>query len=228
MTTVSIHPPDLDPAAAARRLADLGFLATSDLPDRPGPAYLLVALRPIPTLRHYDPERVDYWVSEGGRGKAATLTRDTPQPLERTFSWGLIRITDRLAVTNEYLTFGGSLTAAVVDADSIAVFRSPAPLLRRGGHSQSWDHGAEILGAFFGKLLLAVDYHPGFEAQLAAAEPIVRYAAFVDDVVSRYRGNPALRSGHPDLWLLMQGEERRLRSDAQDAWASGAELRRSI
>ena len=46
------------PVEAAQRLADWGFLAEPDLPDRPGPAYLLVALRDRPTLRHYDPEVV--------------------------------------------------------------------------------------------------------------------------------------------------------------------------
>ena len=33
------------PADALGSLADLGFLASPDLPDRPGPASLLVALR---------------------------------------------------------------------------------------------------------------------------------------------------------------------------------------
>ncbi|HZL33391.1 MAG TPA: hypothetical protein VFC81_05340, partial [Verrucomicrobiae bacterium] len=64
----------LDPASAAPALADLGFIASSDPPDRPGPAYLLVAIREKPTLLHYDPESIDYWVSEGGRGTARTLT----------------------------------------------------------------------------------------------------------------------------------------------------------
>ena len=58
----------LDPDAVARRAAHWGFLASPDLPDRPGPAYLLVALRPTPTLRNYDPETVEYWVTEDGRG----------------------------------------------------------------------------------------------------------------------------------------------------------------
>jgi hypothetical protein len=104
-------PAQLDPTTAARWLADLGFLASSDLPDRPGPAFLLVALRELPTLRHYDPELVDYWVTAAGRGARRTLTRETRMPLTIEFSWGLIRITDRLKVTNEYLTLGGSLRA---------------------------------------------------------------------------------------------------------------------
>ena len=138
MGTAAIRtiPTHLDPASAARLLTDYGFLAISDLPDRPGPAYLMVALREAPTLHHYDPEAVEYWVTESGRGARRTLTRDTPLPIETAFSWGLIRIVDRLHVTNEYLTFGGRLSAQIVDGVAIAVFNSPAPLLRRGGHSQ--------------------------------------------------------------------------------------------
>ena len=53
------HPP----SAVADRLADWGFLANPDLPDRPGPAELLVAIRPRPSFRHFDPEIVEYWAT---------------------------------------------------------------------------------------------------------------------------------------------------------------------
>ena len=160
------HP--IDPASAGGLLANWGFLAEPDLPDRPGPAWLLVAIRPVPTLRHFDPELVEFWVSEQDRGRHATITYETPMPLNRPFSWGLIRTVDRLKVSNEYLTFGGTLVADAVEDAVVAVFTSPAPLLRRGGHSQVWDPPAEWLGAFFGRLLVAVDYEPGFEALVAA------------------------------------------------------------
>ena len=112
----SLVPPDdvLDPREAAVCLADWGFLASPDLPDRPGPARLLVAIRPVPTLRHFDPELVEFWVSEEGRGCPATISYATTMPLERDFSWGGVRIVDRLHVSNEYLTFGGRLVANVV------------------------------------------------------------------------------------------------------------------
>ena len=132
MTALHPGPVELDPASAAPLLADLGFLASSDLPDRPGPACLLVALREAPTLRHYDPEAVEYWVSDGDRGVRRTLSREVRLPIDGEFSWGLIRIVDRRHVTNEYLTFGGRLTANAIDGVVVAVFRSPVPLLRRG------------------------------------------------------------------------------------------------
>lgn len=220
-------PPRLDPVGAAASLADLGFLANPDLPDRPGPAYLLVAIRESPTLRHYDPEAVEYWVSKAGRGVRKTLTRSSGLPIDIEYSWGLIRIVDRLKVTNEYLTFGGRLFAGLVDDAVLAVFTSPAPILRRGGHSQGWDQGADSLGAFFSRFLLAVDYVPGFEALAANADPEARYAAFVSNVADRYRASLVLRWDQPELWRLLEAEERRLRGKDPAAWARGAALRRA-
>jgi hypothetical protein len=80
MTLVQPVPASLDPPSAAPLVANLGFLASPDLPDRPGPAYLLVAVRDAPTLHHYDPEAVAYWVSDAGRGRRRTLTRATALP----------------------------------------------------------------------------------------------------------------------------------------------------
>jgi hypothetical protein len=226
MTVIQPAMARLDPATAAPLMANLGFMASSDLPDGPGPAYLVLALRDHPTLRHYDPEAVEYWVSEAGCGVRRTLTRGTRMPIETDFSWGLIRIVDRLHVTNEYLTFGGRLSADVVDGVVIVVFNSPAPLLRRGGHSQAWDEGAESLGAFYGRFLVAVDYAPGFEARAAKADPVTRYAAFVADTMARYRASPLLRDSHGYLWTLLRAEEQRLQHQHPTRWAAGDRLRR--
>ncbi len=210
--------------APSERLADLGFVAGPDLPDRPGPAFLLVALRDAPTLRHYDPERIEYWISERGRGVHRELTRDTPMPLDGPFSWGMIRLADRFGVSNEYLAFGGRLSAAAVDGATIAVFTSPAPMLRRGGHSQIWDEGTEELGAFFARLVAAVDTFPGLETRLAAADPLVRYALFVADVVERYRASAELRAMDPRVWILLRAEEQLLRREHADAWREGTAI----
>ena len=163
-------------------------------------------------------------MSEQNRGRRAAISHDTPMPLERSFSWGLIRIVDRLKVSNEYLTFGGDLSADSVDDAVVAVFTSPAPLLRRGGHSQVWDPPAEWLGAFFGRLLLAVDYEPGFEALVATAEPLARYAAFVADCTARYRASIMRRLDQPDMCALTEAEDRRLRHEHPNAWVAGDEL----
>lgn len=211
-------------ASAAGLVSDLGFLAGPDLPDRPGPAYLLVALRDHPTLRHYDPERIHYWISRKGRGVRGSITRATPVPLDADFSWGLIRLVDRLEITNEYVTFGGHLSAAPVDSATIAVFSSPAPLLRRGGHSQVWDAGADELSAFFARMVAAIDLRPELEDLMCDADPLVRYSAFLADVAGRYRASAVKRNLDARVWSLLRGEEGRMRNGHPDAWRQGREL----
>lgn len=215
----------VDPAVAAERLADWGFLAHPDLPDGSGDAYLLVALRDAPTLAHFDPERVAVWVNRGSRGERREITRAT-RASETAFSWGEIEIVDRFGISNEYVAFGGHLTIAAAGEMTIAILISPAPILRRGGHSQGWDEAAVDLAAFFGRVMIAIDYVPGFEARMAEAPPLARYAAFVADSMTRYRASTALRAAHPTLWALLGGEEERLRRDHQVAWDDGLDLAR--
>ena len=217
----------IDPAVAGRLLDDWGFLAHPDLPDLAGDAYLLVAMRDQPTLRHFDPERLELWVSRGSRGARLEVTRATHR-LDSGFSWGTITIVDRLGVSNEYVSFGGQLTVNEVDGMSVAVLVSSAPILRRGGHSQGWDEAAVDLGAYFGRVLIAVDYVPAFEARMAEATPLARYAAFIVDSLTRYRRSDVLRGAHPHLWTLLGGEEERLRRDHPSDWAAGVALAEAI
>ena len=211
----------------AGRVEDWGFLAHPDFPDRPGPAFLIVALRPEPTLRHYDPETVEYWVSASGRGVRRTLTHSTPMPRSEDFSWGLVRLVDRLGVSNEYLTFGGHLDAAVIDDAVVAAFASPVPLLRRGGHSQGWDPGADLIGGYFGRLMVAVDFRPGFEAAFAEADPLARYASFIRDTDLRRR---RIRGGAPDddLGRLPAPRGGRLAAADPATWAAAGSLSDAI
>lgn len=213
----------IDPVVAAGMLADWGFLAHPDLPDGDGDAYLLVALRDAPTLRHFDPERVDLWVSRGSRGTRIEITRGT-HDLDTEFSWGTISIVDRFGISNDYVTFGGRLTVTEVGDATVAIFVSSAPILRRGGHSQGWDEAAVDLGAFFGRLMIAVDYAAEFERRITESRPLARYAAFVADTSARYRPAAALRNAHPAFWILLASEEERLRRDHPDEWAAGVAL----
>jgi hypothetical protein len=213
----------IEPAVAARWLTDWGFLAHSDLPDRSGDAYLLVGLRDSPTLHHFDPERVQLWVNDGLRGSRLEITRSTA-PRESDFSWGTVSIFDRLHVSNEYVTFGGHLTVAHVDDMTVVILVSPAPILRRGGHSQGWDQAALELAAFFGRVMIAVDYVPGFEARLSRARPLARYAAFIADSTRRFRASTTLREERPAVWTLLRGEQDRLEATATDDWREGSQL----
>ncbi len=215
-------PPSL--AGAAHRLEHWGFLADPDLPDKPGPASLIVALRERPTLRHYDPEVVEFWSTNGGRGSHLTITGDRRRPLSVGFSWGEIRILDRLGESNGYLGFGGRCDAEAVGDALIVAFTSSAPILRRGGHSQGWDEGADAVGAFFGRLLVTVDYLPGFEERLAVATPLARYAAFIQDAEQRDREMRVASSEDRPFAATVRCEAARLRRDHPDEWRAGTAL----
>ncbi|HET9085539.1 MAG TPA: hypothetical protein VFN41_14160, partial [Candidatus Limnocylindrales bacterium] len=103
-------------------------------------------------------------------------------------------------------------------------FTSSAPILRRGGHSQGWDDGADAVGAFFGRLLLTVDYVPGFEQRLGAATPLSRYAVFIADADTRDRDLPVTSLDARPFAATVRTEARRLRRDHPGDWECGLEL----
>ncbi|MEO6059443.1 MAG: hypothetical protein ABIQ05_05715, partial [Candidatus Limnocylindria bacterium] len=152
-------------ADAAEQLRHFGFLLVSPQPAGVGGSRLLMALRDRPTLEHFDPELIRYWrTGEDRRGHPAELTRDSRLPLQAQFSWGLIAVVDRYAIENEFATLGGELIAEATAPDTtVAVFSSPGPILRLGGHSQDVDRVAPELGAFFGRMMVPIDFEPGVE-----------------------------------------------------------------
>ncbi|HET7182215.1 MAG TPA: hypothetical protein VFI15_08300 [Candidatus Limnocylindrales bacterium] len=190
-----------DPAAAlqaARALtADLGFLVVGD--------HLLVAMRDQPTLRHFDPESLSFYAPAGDGGALATVSRiaaDTTQ--HRRVLWGHLHVVDRLPVENRFLTFGGTLEVVGVDASTtIAHLRSPAPIVRWGGHSQGTDALTLAIGAFFGRLIVPVDFVPGAAARIDSATPEVLYAAFLCDTMRRTHATHRLLGERSELdaWL---------------------------
>ena len=220
---------DIDPAAgwvapAAEALRDLGFtLLNSDRPSAPGGSQLLVALRDRPTLRHFDPESLTCWVAASGRGLALPIDRHTPAG-ERQTLWGHLHVVDRLEVENRFLTFGGTLRIADVDAGFRVVQHvSPGPVVRWGGHSQGSDALAGEIGAFFGRLIVPVDYLAGGEARLATEPPEHLYTAFLRDTMARRRA--ATRRVDPDrdiqLRSWISAETARIRG-VDPAWWEAA------
>lgn len=220
-------------AATAGALHTLGFtLLNSDRPAAPGGSQLLVALRDRPTLRHFDPELIKCWVAMADRGRPVEIDRHSATG-DRPVLWGHVHVVDRLGVENRFLTFGGRVRVADVTPEfRIVQHVSPGPVVRWGGHSQGWDPLAGEIGAFFGRLIVPVDYAPGGEARLAGEPPEHLYAAFLRDVQARRResahrratfGQDEDRSDPLAPWLRL--EIARVR-DGHPAWwaAAGALL----
>jgi hypothetical protein len=196
------HPVATSLEHAAARLANLGFdLITADRGRGERVGHLFVAIRPAPTLNHYDPESIDYWISQGGRGRPARLVIDSRLPVESDYAWGRIALTDRLGVTNEFLSFGGSMQAgAAADGTVFVDFASDAPLLRWSGHSQGSDPVAAEIGTFFARLMVPIDFSPGAESLIAATPPRTLYCAFLQAVGERLARAQRLRDANS--WLV--------------------------
>jgi hypothetical protein len=213
---------------AASRLARLGFLLVNgSAPSAPGGAQLIVALRDVPTLVHFDPEIVQHWQLSQGKGVIVDLARSTPMPVHHPFSWGTIRTTDRLDVYNSFLTFGGEVTADRVDDHQIIfVYRSPGPIARWTGHSQEAEPLAGEIGAFFARIKIPIEETPEVEARVGGEPPAVLYAAFLAFTEQRraaaHRADPALVDDA--LAHLLAGEAIRVRDGDRAAWSSGSEL----
>ena len=166
-------------------------------------------MRSEPTLRHFDPEALRYYAPRGdGRAAETWLTREgATEERQRHVLWGHLHVIDRLAVENRFLTFGGVLRAATVDDDcTVLDLRSPGPIVRWGGHSQGADDLSASIGAFFGRLIVPVDFTPGAEIQLDACSPEVLYAAFLRECETRCRANGRTSGGvsATEAWLLAE------------------------
>lgn len=213
-------------AEAAQRLAHLGFLLESPFPERPGEARLLVAFRPRPTLEHFDPEVVRFWrTGEDRKGHPAELTLDSRTPIRAEFSWGRLEVIDRLGIENAFATLGGEVSMDRAGAEMVvAVFTSPGPILRLGGHSQDTDRVALELGAFFGRIMVPIDFEPGVEEAISAATALERYAAFIAFEQVRYAAHAALREEQPGTASVLAAEAHRVANDQPDNWEAGRRL----
>lgn len=213
-----------------RILANLGFeLVEPDRTQSDDTSHLLVALRPKPTLQHFDPDKIDYWITDGARGHPASLDRETRFPIVADYAWGEIELTDRLSVKNEFLSFGGTLRAQMAaDATVLVDFSSHAPILRWSGHSQSTDPMAAEVGAFFARIKVPIDFVPGTEALVSKAAPRTLYCAFIQSVRERLAQTHSLREANRWLAEWSSRESQRMEANAVDHWRAAAELRRQL
>lgn len=223
-------------SGAAILLRDLGFtLIHSDRPWAAEGSHLLVALRATPTLRHFDPEVVSYWASAVPHARQVTIDRQglARSPLggvgdpgaSRRVLWGHVHVVDRLEVENRFLTFGGELRITGIDASTTVLdLRSTAPIVRWGGHSQETDPLATEVGAFFGRLIVPVDFTSGAERRLTDAEPEVLYAAFLAWSDARLDRIAAMTGRRSDLDAWIDREQARLHGSRPLVLAQGEAL----
>jgi hypothetical protein len=130
-----------------------------------------------------------YGPTRDGTG-VLSIDRHTPlaegTSMELQALWGHVHVVDRIPVENRYLTFGGRLRVAAIDPGlRVVALTSPAPIVRWGGHSQETDELATAIGAFFGRLIVPIDFVRGAQARIDALAPGILYRAFLADGLRR-------------------------------------------
>jgi hypothetical protein len=215
---------------ADKLLVNLGFdLIEPDRSNGAATTHLLAALRPVPTLKHFDPEEIAYWTTEASRGRAGKLDRDSHYPIDSTYAWGRITLTDRLGVNNQFVSFGGALRAEAAAGGVVLIdFSSHAPIFRWSGHSQGLDPLTAEVGAFFARMKVPIDFVPGTEALVAAATPSTLYCAFVQYANERRRKARSVSDANRELADWSASESVRLEAIAADHWKAAQELRRHL
>jgi hypothetical protein len=153
----------------------------------------MVVINDVPTERHFDTEVVSFWVASAGHGQLRAIDRTVRVPISRPYSWGRIRIIDRLGARNSFATFGGMLTGERVgDRSRLLIFRSPALIFRLTGHSQREDRLAEEVLTFFARVTPHL-WTPDTEGLVSSASPLDLYSAFLLHTSARVARSRALR-----------------------------------
>ena len=184
---------------------------------------LVVALRDQPTFGHFDPEVVAFYTPGEEGTEFVSIDRTTPAlaPGEtRRVLWGHVHVVDRIPVENRFLTFGGDLRTSVVDPSlTVVELSSPAPIVRWGGHSQGTDDLAQAIGAFFGRLIVPVDFVAGAAEKVDGVAPGVLYRAFLADALRRATAaeRHGVERGPLGAWIVAAWQRARRDADACDA-----------
>ncbi len=212
---------------APQLLTDLGFLQVPGPPLAHGAAYLLVALRPRPTLAHFDPERISVWAADSGVPRLVELT----WPLARSmgsYSWGTICVSDRTNATNSFVSFGGTFSTTRDGELHAALFRSEAPILALAGRSGPADPLATHVVAFLARLRGAAGYDSPVSSTAATLDPVSLYAAFLNHTLDTYSRPPAADTVSAHLVSLLRSERHRLETDNPEDAEIGAHLAHRI
>lgn len=150
-------------------------------------------------------------------------------PVNRPIAWGRIQVVDRIPVSNQFLTFGGTLQARVVDPKTIVVaITSSAPILRWSGHSQGIDQLTDEVGAFLARLRVPIDYSEGAEILVGRASPLALYSAMLAEALPRLRKSAPLRRVQHGFFRFADREATRLKQEAPEEWAAGEALLRDV
>jgi hypothetical protein len=191
------------------------YLLPKVRPTQPGYTGLLVAMRRVPTHRHFDPERLRVRLrDEHGFGAWRTLSLLSAEQHSQRVCAGMITLTDRIRKRVDFFSFGGSLEVSADEDETVYSLRSPAPVLWLTEHNESV---ADRLAAETSALLARIeaqwiDDEGSFSRLLAEADPIHIYSGTICSIVQGLDQYGSIRETSHGLYAILQDEELWLKS----------------
>lgn len=194
-----------------RQVASWGYyLLPKSHPQSPGHPGLLIAIRQMPTEKHFDPEAVQLHLcgSDGG-AEAVTLTLTSSLHGSGRVCPGLVILHDRVDKRADFFVFGGSLEASFSPGETIYSLASAAPILPVTTDSQSFSNqlAFETQAMIGGMLARWGAYDKAFEQRLAQVDPFELYLASLHSILQRYEKAPALRHSFARFYAALAQEK---------------------
>lgn len=193
-------------------------------PESPGYSGLLVAMRPMPTSKHFDPELLHlHVVSTQGRPEGMSFHRAPPFKTEQRVTVCEVKLSDRYNKAVEFFTFGGWLETAEYADETIFSLRSSAPIIfltpRVDTPSDQLVSEVQVqlnmLRAEWGAR------EAEFERRLAGLSPRVLYEAALRSLLEKYGHSHALHDTFAPFYRLLTREAEWLRT--HDAWTDSGQ-----
>ena len=188
-------------------------------PESPGYTGLLIAMRPVPTGKHFDPEYLHlHIVNTQGRPEQISFTRSPEFTSEQRVTLCEIKITDRYNKAVEFFSFGGWLENAKYAQETIYSLRSSAPIIFLTPHAETAADQlvSEVQVQLNALRALWGENEAGFERRLASLSPRVLYEATLRSLLLKYGHSHSLHDTFAAFYKMLTREAEWLKT--HDGW----------
>ncbi len=196
-----------------QRMEDWGYLLLhKPHPRSPGYRQLLVALRRVPTEKHFDPSEVRLWLRDQyGVARLTTLALDPllkPLPEPRQVCPGMVTLYDRKEKRTDFFTFGGLLNAVFGSGEVVLSLRSPVPIIWL---VEPADVATRLVAEVEASMAeISAKWGPdeeGYLRRLVAVDPLELYAASLGACLKRCEEHSTIREDDVELYDLVRDEQ---------------------
>jgi len=167
-----------------------------------------VVLTEHPTLRHYDPHRIQVTLVYGRDGVSSRIHHSN-LPGNFRVCPGRVVLTDRVGKQVEVFCFGGTLEIIAQSPETICVFQSPVPILDlRTYHSTAMLFANEVEILIAQRRAAWDPEHPHrFEEHLAQVDPVDLYVACLQELKTKFTGNYPINDPVYHEFVHLLGQE---------------------